>query len=328
MSPDASTRASLRSDFSFYSDEDTCTSSVDASPAAGDCTSCGWCLGTELAKISCLSECYLVKAPCEPEFRVPAFRASSTEHVASDDDTIPSIIDKDTRACKDAFERQDSDSDGCSRAEFVVDAEVDQPKLNQDTLVVERAPLDPRMDAVAKAVHSALASSGRAKHVGTQIRDQGSGTSSVLICAEANGDRTFASSYDVVRLAKNELEAAVARVKTLKLVSSRLQKEDFGYSVRSSIALVPEGLGDRMCWDMFRHGYCARGHQCRWEHPRSSQLDNRRIKINIRHAGEASDASSEEPHVTVEGTNSQSGRRLRKRSSAGRQTLRSSAGRV
>jgi hypothetical protein len=244
VSPDASTRASLRSDFSFYSDEDLCTSSADVLPEADVCAACGWCLGSELAKISC----YLTKSPCEPEFRIPEFRASFTDHVASDDDTSASIVDKDTSACSDAFEIQDVESDGCTRAEFVVDAEVDRPKLNasmeaRPSLIqlgnmVEPAPSDPRMDAVANAVQSALASCGRAQHVGTQhrvnIRGGHGGTSSVLISAEVeNGARAFSSSYDVVRIAKNELEAAVARIKTLKLLSSRLQKEDFGPVVDS-----------------------------------------------------------------------------------------------
>jgi hypothetical protein len=83
-----------------------------------------------------------------------------------------------------------------------------------------------------------------------------------------------------VQLAKQSLEAIASRIDTISLLSARVQKEEFGYSLRSSIACIPDHAADKMCWDLFKCGRCPRRSTCRWYHPQ--EADIRRVKVNIR----------------------------------------------
>merc|ERR1712196_235560 len=99
----------------------------------------------------------------------------------------------------------------------------------------------------------------------------------MLITAEVNSG---ARTYEVLQLAKGALEAVTAQLQTVALLSARVQKEDAGYSLRSSIAYAPKEAEDRMCWDLFQKGCCPRRHQCRWYHPESSDIG--KIKISVK----------------------------------------------
>jgi len=172
------------------------------------------------------------------------------------------------------------------RTQLKIDAPAFQPVLSET-----------REDAVVNAVHLALKSCGRANHITV---DRGSdGRSSTLISAQVSNS---AQTYEVLHLAKRALEAITGQLHTVAMLSARVQKEDAGYSLRSSIAYVPKESEDRMCWDLFQKGCCPRRHQCRWYHPESSDIG--KIKISVKCT---QDVSSE--------------RQLPVSSSAGRRTI-------
>merc|ERR1712146_217528 len=86
-------------------------------------------------------------------------------------------------------------------------------------------------------------------------------------------------------------EAVTAQLHAVALLSARVQKEDAGYSLRSSVAYAPKEAEDRLCWDLFQRGCCPRRQQCRWYHPESS--DTGKIKISIKQVqGAMSQATS------------------------------------
>jgi hypothetical protein len=171
-----------------------------------------------------------------------------------------------------------------------VDAHGTKTKLKSEAPAFQSTPSDSNQDAVVNAVHLALVSCGRAHHI--KIDRGVNGKSSVLISAEVQ--RTVQSSsqpYDVVQLAKQALDAITAQLHTVALLSARVQKEESGYSLRSSVACMPEGSEDRMCWDLFQKGCCPRRKQCQWHHPQDSDIS--RIKVSIRYAEETSNISGE-----------------------------------
>merc|ERR1712118_45148 len=63
------------------------------------------------------------------------------------------------------------------------------------------------------------------------------GTSSTGISAELyHGLDASVPSYEVIQLVKRSLNSIVSQSATIALLSSRIQKEQWGYSLRSSIA--------------------------------------------------------------------------------------------
>lgn len=171
--------------------------------------------------------------------------------------------------------------------------------LKSEAPAFQPAPADERMDAVANAAFLVLLSCGQLHSI--KIEKGTRGQSATLISAEMQqGPRASARCYDIMHIVKQSLEAITARLPTVALVSARVQKEDCGYSLRSAIACLPDGVEDRVCWDLFRKGYCPRHKQCPWYHPRST--DMHRIKVNIKYiektrersgSGEDTDSSSE-----------------------------------
>lgn len=152
---------------------------------------------------------------------------------------------------------------------------------------------DARVDAVLNAVSLALASCGRIQNIKTNKAQ----TSPLTISAEVQPGMSAKSAYDIIHLAKQSIEAISERLPTITLSGPRIQKEENGYSLRSSMALLPVGLEDCMCWDMFRLGHCRRRHQCRWYHPQDR--DTFRIKISIMYSEEVTMVSGQE-HAQVE----------------------------
>jgi hypothetical protein len=135
-----------------------------------------------------------------------------------------------------------------------------------------------RKDAVIKAAYYALLSSGQTQNIKI---DQGAhGASSTLIVAELqNGQRS--RCYDVVHAARRALEDVTSNSKSVALLSKRIQKDDRGgYSLRSSVACIPEDMEDRVCWDLFQRGHCPRRATCKWYHPQESDIF--KIKIAVR----------------------------------------------
>jgi len=164
-------------------------------------------------------------------------------------------------------------------------------RLKVEAPAFQPAPKDTRIEAVLSCLHLALASCGQVRDIKTERGP--AGVSSTWISAELQrGPCASARSYDVIHLAKQSLDAITARLPTVTLLSARVQREDSGYSLRSSMACIPDHAQDCMCWDLFRKGHCPRRSSCRWYHPQDSDIA--RIKISIRYGEDVSDIGSED----------------------------------
>lgn len=145
-----------------------------------------------------------------------------------------------------------------------------------------------RLDAVTNAVYLALVSCGQTCHI--KIEKGVGGVSPTLLTAELqNGPR---SCYDAIHLARQALEAITTRLDSVALLSKRVQKEDRGYSLRSSVACIPSGAQNSMCWDFFNKGNCPRRCKCQWYHPQGSDIE--RFKVVIKSPDDATEVFNEE----------------------------------
>merc|ERR1712146_389439 len=155
-----------------------------------------------------------------------------------------------------------------------------------------------RMDAVVTCLHTALVACGRLQNV--KIERDLRGMSSIWLSGQlTSGPSASSRSYDVMNLARMALDAIVEKLHNVTLLSTRVQKEDWGYSLRASVACLPQGAENNMCWDMFRKGHCPRHGQCRWYHPQEPDIG--RIKVTIRYSEDSSEEhadqlSGEEQH--------------------------------
>jgi len=164
-------------------------------------------------------------------------------------------------------------------------------KLSGDSLAFQPVPADTRLDAAANAVYLALTSCGQAHNI--NIEKGVKGVSPTLISAELkSGPSASSRCYDTIHLVKQALDQIAPRLPSVTLLSARVQKEERGYSLRSSIACMPDGAEFGMCWDVLRRGSCPRRGRCQWHHPQESDIG--RIKVNIRYPEEVIAVSSEE----------------------------------
>merc|ERR1712054_264902 len=95
-----------------------------------------------------------------------------------------------------------------------------------------------------------------------------------------SGSSSSARCYEAVHLARHALEEITGRLGGVVLLSKRVQKEDNGYSLRSSVACIPCGAQDFVCWDIFKNGCCPRRGKCQWYHPQESDIG--RVKVSIK----------------------------------------------
>jgi hypothetical protein len=122
--------------------------------------------------------------------------------------------------------------------------------------------IDEKSDAVTSAIYSLLAACLPGHSVKTEkVNDEGA--RKVLISAGVQDGRRC---YQLMQGVKQQLCGSVA-YHGLNLLSARVQKEDSGYSLRSSVVCVPEDKADQLCWDVLRKGSCSRRQCCRWYHP-------------------------------------------------------------
>jgi len=179
-------------------------------------------------------------------------------------------------------------------AEHIANSSGARTKLKVEAPVFKPAPNVAGLDAVISCLHLALTSCGQIRDIKTERGPMATryGTSPILISGELqSGPCASSRSYDVVHLTKQALEAITARLPTITLLSARVQKDECGYSLRSSIACIPDHAQDCMCWDMFRKGYCPRRSLCRWYHPQDSDLA--RIRVSIRYGEDGSDGDEQ-----------------------------------
>lgn len=133
--------------------------------------------------------------------------------------------------------------------------------------------------AITEAVHKALLTSGETQRV--RVEPGVHGTSPTLIAAEIeNGPRFSSRCYSAVHVARKALEEITADSKSVFLLSKRVQKEDRGFCLRSSIACIPKEAEGHICWDLFHKGQCPRRKSCAWYHPQESDIF--RVKVSVR----------------------------------------------
>lgn len=133
-------------------------------------------------------------------------------------------------------------------------------RLKVQAAAFQPVPKDTRMEAVISCINLALFSSGQAHNI--KIENGVIWMSATVISAEVlPGHDAAARAYSVMQLTKTSLEAITSRLPTVALLSSRVQKEDGCYSLRASIACLPDHARNCMCWDLFRTGHCPRRSQ-------------------------------------------------------------------
>jgi len=178
----------------------------------------------------------------------------------------------------------------CGAAEVIDELAADRTKLTSASSSFLPVSGDSHMDAATSCIHLALVSCGQVKHV--KVEHGRNGASSSLISVEL-GNGPQAKAYDIMQLAKQSLEAFASQVDSVSLLSARVQKEEQGYSLRSSVACIPDHARDKMCWDIFRCGHCPRRGTCRWYHPQ--EADIRRIKVSLKYSADTSRVFQQEP---------------------------------
>jgi hypothetical protein len=140
--------------------------------------------------------------------------------------------------------------------------------------------IDAKTDAVTSAVKSFLTACLPA-HSAKVEKDMAEGSMKVLIHTEPqDGTLAISRCYQVMQGVKQHLSGYVAHSEGLSLLSARVQKEDYGYSMRSSVACIPADKENQMCWDVLRKGSCPRRKFCQWYHPQT--CDVVKFKVVIR----------------------------------------------
>jgi hypothetical protein len=174
-------------------------------------------------------------------------------------------------------------------------ATVGRTKLKRGSPAFTPVSTDTRLDSVTYAVYVALVSSGQSHQVRAEKGTQGVSPTLMTVQLQ-NGPNVFARCYEIVHLARQVLEDVTSRLTSVVLLSKRVQKEEYGYSLRSSIACIPCSAEGSLCWDLFKTGSCPRRNSCQWYHPQESDIG--RLKISVRASEEATVATRvEQPAV-------------------------------
>lgn len=250
--------------------------------------------------------CYLTGCPCSLSFsdvvQAPAATSASEVKYGTDKKSgSPSA----TSVALFAINQSEPDhgSNAGVQADYAADTHCRRTKLKSEAAAFQpiqaegrmaatpTVQADTRMDTVARDAYLTLASCGQTYDVKLQ-KGAASSCSCAISAVLQHGCGTASRCYEVMQLVKQALEAITEKLPTVALLSSRIQKEECGYSLRSNIACLPEGAEDHMCWDLFNQGHCPRRSQCRWYHPKDADI--RRIKVSVRYVEEAVAAASEE----------------------------------
>jgi len=219
-----------------------------------------------------------------------SFENSSTDNDSAPGSDVPSMemlseLEATTAQSDDVVKVTKPDDTAQGSADNLTDMKINAGLNATKTKLKAAAPaftpvtMETRLGAVTYAVYLALLSSGQACEV--KIEKGTQGVSPTLIAAELQkGPASLSRCYDAIHLARQSLEEITTRLNSMALLSKRVQKEDHGYSLRSSVACVPCGAEDYKCWDLFNNGSCPRRSKCQWYHPQ--ECDIARVKISIR----------------------------------------------
>lgn len=164
-------------------------------------------------------------------------------------------------------------------------------RLKGSSLAFQPVMLDTRLEAVANAIYMVLASSGLTCSIKTEKGLKGK-TPAAITAELHSGPQASSRCYDAVHLARESLEQIASRFDTVALLSKRVQKEERGYSLRASVACMPQSAEKHMCWDLFHNGHCPRRVKCCWYHPQ--ECDVGRVRVSIRCSEEVTTVVSED----------------------------------
>jgi hypothetical protein len=130
--------------------------------------------------------------------------------------------------------------------------------------------IDAKTDAVTSALQSMLVAClpGDSVKIEKSLVDE---SRRVLILADAQHG-TRVGCYEIMQELKQHLSEFVTRSEGLTLLCSRVGREDYGYSLRSSVACIPEDKIDQICWDVLRKGSCPKRKCCHWYHPQAGDI--------------------------------------------------------
>jgi hypothetical protein len=129
---------------------------------------------------------------------------------------------------------------------------------------------DEKTDAVTFAMYSLLAAwlpEGSVK-IEKSFAEE---SRKVLLLVDAQSG-TWAGCYELMQQLKQNLLDSVARSEALCLLSARVEREDYGYGLRSSVACIPDDKRDQMCFDVLRRGCCPKRKCCPFYHPQACDI--------------------------------------------------------
>lgn len=130
-----------------------------------------------------------------------------------------------------------------------------------------------KADKIVERICSTLSSVSQI--LNTEVQKDLPGRYPLLILAELQNGPL--ASHDVMHLIRRAFAEVTSHLQSTSVLSSRLQREETGYSLRVSVACLPESQEDNVCWDMFRKGHCRRRSLCRWYHPQEQDI----IKMKV-----------------------------------------------
>jgi hypothetical protein len=142
------------------------------------------------------------------------------------------------------------------------------------------SPKDAHLAELTSAIQASIAMRLPATSVSIEKVTTEESTKGTVFAEVPIGSLSISQCYDAMQQARQTLADAASRSDALILLSARVQKEDSGYSLRSSVACVPSNVHDKVCWEIVRHGSCPRNKCCKWWHPQA--VDLIKLKIVIR----------------------------------------------
>jgi hypothetical protein len=138
---------------------------------------------------------------------------------------------------------------------------------------------DEKADAITSALYSLLVASlpeDRAVKIERSFSEE---SRKILFYVDGE-DGTRTGCYELMQVVKATLLDSVARSGVLTLLSARVEREEYGYSLRSSVACIFDDKRDQMCFDVLRKGSCSKRMCCPWYHPQPCDIV--RFKVAMR----------------------------------------------
>jgi hypothetical protein len=130
---------------------------------------------------------------------------------------------------------------------------------------------DGKTDGVTLALHSLLVAClpGDSVKIEKSFEEE---SRKILVLVDAQNG-TKAGCFELMQQLKLNFLDLVARSEALRLLSVRVKREEYGYSLRSSVACIPDDKRDQLCFeDMLRRGSCPNRRRCPQYHPQACDI--------------------------------------------------------